>query len=350
MGTIRLRGNTWYIDYRYNGRRIKERVGPTKSLAKHVLAKREAAIAEGRFFPRKPSAALSFSQMTEKWWQLHGQHLKSGSARYMVDKLLAVLGDKRLAEIGVADLQRYYNLRCMESSVSTANKYLALIAEIYNAAERWEDFNGRNPTKGVKKQRMENRRDRFLSEAEIQSLLSMCSPRIYPILVCALLTGMRRGEILGMRWENVSLERNIIYILQTKTGQPREIPLAPKLKEVLLAMRPCPFGPVFDVPVITLRRYFKETLKKAGIPSCRFHDLRHTFASHFIMRIGNLPALQRILGHASARMTQRYAHLAPDYMMAEMVRFDRTLPIGKIIEASGAKVVPTPLLQLPLHS
>jgi hypothetical protein len=68
------------------------------------------------------------------------------------------------------------------------------------------------------------------------------------------------------------------------------------------------------------------------------------------MRTGNLPALQKILGHASARMTQRYAHLAQDYMMAEMVRFDRALPVGNVIEVGGTNVVPTPLLQLPLHS
>jgi integrase len=350
MGKIRLRGRTWYIDYRCDGRRIKERVGPSKSLAKQVLAKRETEIAEGRFFPKKPGPPLTFGQMTAKWWQLHGQHLKSGSAKYMRDKLLAVFKDKRAVEMGSAELQQYYNLRCADSSVSTANKYLALIAEIFTAAERWGDFAGRNPTRGVKKQRMENRRDRFLSEEEIRSLLGMCSPRIYPILVCALLTGMRRGEILGLCWENVSLNHNLIYILQSKTGRPREIPLAPKLKEVLLAMPPRASGPVFDVPVITLRRYFERTLKAAGIPACRFHDLRHTFASHFVMQTGNLAAAQRVLGHASPRMTHRYAHLAQDYMMTEMLRYDRAVPVGGFSGAKGPQALPAPLPQVPLHS
>lgn len=348
MGRIRLRGRTWYVDYRCNGRRFKERIGPNKSLARQVLAKRETEIAEGRFFAKRPAPALTFGQMTAKWWQLHGQHLKSRSAKYMRDKLLGVFRDQRLDELGVAELQQYYNLRCLDSSVSTANKYLALIAEIFAAAETWGDFAGRSPTKGVKKRRLENRRDRFLSAGEIKSLLAMCSPRIYPILVCALLTGMRRGEILGLCWEDVSLERDLIYILRSKTGKPREIPLAPKLKEVLLALPPRVAGPVFDVPVITLRRCFAKALAAAGIPACRFHDLRHTFASHFVMRTGNLAAAQRVLGHASPRMTQRYAHLAQDYMMAEMLRYDRAVPVGEFGAAQAAKPLPGPIRQLTM--
>ncbi|HAH06681.1 MAG TPA: hypothetical protein DCM05_09175 [Elusimicrobia bacterium] len=340
MGNIRLRNKIWWIDYRHDGRRIRESVGPSKSLAQKVLAKRETEIAEGRFFPQKRSSLpMTFSQMAEKWWQLHGKHLQSRSTRYLVDKLLSVLGDKRLHEIQVDDLQRYYNLRCEDSSPSTANKYLALISEIYSAGERWNDFNGRNPTRGVRKQRCENPPERFLTESEVRALLSACHSRIFPIVACALMTGMRRGEILGMRWEHIDLERNLIYILRSKSGKRREIPLAPKLKDLLLSLGPCLTGPVFSVPVITLRRYFKRALKASGIAVCRFHDLRHTFASHFLMRTGNFPTLQRVLGHASPRMTQRYAHLAQDYMQNEMLRFDQALQIGLELDADGHKMV-----------
>ena len=112
--------------------------------------------------------------------------------------------------------------------------------------------------------------------------------------------------------ENVSLDRNVIYILQTKSGQPREIPLAPTLKEVLLAMLPRHSGPVFDVPVITLRRYFEQALTRAGIPSCRFHDLRHTFASLLVSAGESLPVVGALLGHTQAKTTSRYAHLRDD--------------------------------------
>ncbi|HAH32877.1 MAG TPA: hypothetical protein DCL44_11255 [Elusimicrobia bacterium] len=88
-----------------------------------------------------------------------------------------------------------------------------------------------------------------------------------------------------------------------------------------------PTDKVFNVPDITLRRYFGKCLEAAGIVGFRFHDLRHTFASHFIMKTGNLPALQKILGHASPIMTQRYAHLSSGYLQAEMRAFNTCMPI-----------------------
>jgi len=87
---------------------------------------------------------------------------------------------------------------------------------------------------------------------------------------------MRRGEILSLTWANVDLNQNHIYILQSKSGKGREIPIAAKLHEVLTNMGPMePAAKVFNVPDITLRRHFEQLLKDAGIAGFRFHDLRH---------------------------------------------------------------------------
>ena len=267
--------------------------------------------------------------MSEKFWSLHGQYLRSKSWGLMLRYFNESIGDKKLTEISVGDLQKFYNDTVQRTSAPTANRYLTLLKCIFNKAKAWGDFHGDNPCNRVSNLKEPPHRLRFLSKHEIKTLLEKTDPRLYPILVCAIMTGMRRGEILGLRWENVSLEHNTIYILQSKSGKPREIPLAPKLRDVLLSLEPISQGPVFEIPIITLRRLFDKATRDAGLLGFRFHDLRHTFASHYIMRTSDLPALQRILGHSSPMMTQRYAHLAQSHLASEMQIFDSSMPIQR---------------------
>lgn len=132
---------------------------------------------------------------------------------------------------------------------------------------------------------------------------------------------MRRGEILDLRWDNVDLERGIIYVVKSKSGKPREIFMTPQLKDVMVSLGQPKIGLVFDLPVITLRRCFDRVLRVAKITDFCFHSIRHTFASHFIMRTSDITALQQILGHHSLRMTMRYAHLAKNHVAAQMNSF-----------------------------
>jgi integrase len=233
---------------------------------------------------------------------------------------------RKMAEIGTAEIQGFYNEVAAHASSSTANRYLTLVRSIFNKAKAWGDFFGENPCAFVKKQRERGHRLRFLATDEIKSLYAVAHPTLYPVLVAALHTGMRQGEILALRWENVSLDRATIYILQSKSGKPREIPMTNKLHEVLTALGPRPEGLVFDLPLITLRRYFAKALKTAAISGFRFHDLRHTFASHFIMRTNDLTTLQKLLGHSTPAMTMRYAHLSKGHVQSAMAVFEATMP------------------------
>ena len=230
--------------------------------------------------------------------------------------------------MGPADIQRYYNQIAARASYATANRHLTLLRSIFSKAKAWGDFYGDNPCQQVKKRGEPPHRMRYLSYEEMDAFLKAAHSRLRPILACALLTGMRRGEILGLRWENLNLDRGVIYILQSKSGKPREVPIASKLREILLNLGPKSQGPVFDLPVIMLRRYFDKALKDAGLAAFRFHDLRHTFASHFVMRTNDLPTLQKLLGHSSSAMTQRYAHLSKGHLASEMAAFESVMPIG----------------------
>jgi len=318
----------WWIDFYACGQRKREKIGHSHKLAEEVLHKRKMEIAEGKYFPERQTKTVSFRDISEKYWKLHGQHLRSASWRYMLKEVTDRFGNKSAGDISVADIQAFYNELRARASTSTANRHLTLLKSVFNRAIAWELFKGANPAAKITKAKEPPNRLRYLSQAELQRLLGRCDAKIYPILACALYTGMRRGEVMGLTWANVDLNQSIIYILQSKSGKPREIPIAANLHEILASIETAkPTDKVFDVPNITLRRHFDQLLKAAGIAGFRFHDLRHTFASHFIMKTGNLTALQKILGHASPIMTQRYAHLSSGYLQAEMRAFNTCIPV-----------------------
>jgi integrase len=232
-----------------------------------------------------------------------------------------MFGDKHLSDITPLAVQEMRNKIKVKRSLSTANRFHAILRGIFNKAKEWKMFYGENPASVLRLEREPVNRTRYLSEHEIKKLLQVCHPRLLPVVICALATGMRRGEILNLRWPDLDLEHGIIYLTETKSGKPREIPVIAKLRAMFEEM-PRTGEKVFDIPVITLRRYFEQAMHIACISGFRFHDLRHTFASHFIMRTGNLPALQSILGHSTPLLTQRYAHLSNSHLRDNMAMLD----------------------------
>lgn len=331
MNGLNLRGRIWWISYNANGKRYREGVGPNRAEAIAALRERHKDIITGKFYGNRKAQEVTFRALADKYWELHGPDLRSTAWRYMMIKVVndlgAKYGDRPAGTITPADLQGYYNEIRARSSISTANRYLTLIKAVFNNGLAKEIYHGPNPAAKVSKGQEPGPRQRYLSHAELRALLGSCDPRIFNLLSCAIYTGMRRGEMLALTWANVELAQGLIYILQSKSGKPREIPIAPNLREILEGMGPQdPAAKVFDLPLITMRRLFVKALKATGITGFRFHDLRHTFASHFIMTTDNLPALQKILGHATPMMTQRYAHLSNNYLKAEMRTFNDCFP------------------------
>lgn len=131
--------------------------------------------------------------------------------------------------------------------------------------------------------------------------------------------GMRQGEILNLKWDDVDLQNGMIYIKNSKSGKLREIPIHPELLDYLGSANrvgPYVFADENGMPYSRygkLRHEFENALKRAGIRNFRFHDLRHTFASELAMRGVDLRTIQDYLGHSTLRMTERYAHLLPNH-------------------------------------
>ena len=324
MGVFK-KGETWFIDYYHEGRRIREKAGSNKAAAKQALAKRQTEVLEGKFFLKKKEPQVSFKEFASYYWDLHGKYKRTSSYKSMLRLLVAEFGEMPLSKFSVPMILTYRNKVRERASTVAANRHLAFLRSMLYKAIQWEKYVGENPAAKIKLERENNHRVRFLSEQEIQKLLANCSPRIFPVVACALLTGMRMGEILKLSWENVDLEHGIVYVLNSKSGKPREIPIAAKLDSVIRSLGPKQRGSIFEMPEITLRRHFPKALKASGIDDFRFHDLRHTFASHYIMQTGDLPSLQKLLGHSTPTMTQRYAHLAANHLRAGIERFNAAM-------------------------
>jgi integrase len=176
-----------------------------------------------------------------------------------------------------------------------------------------------------------NRRLRYLSKDECQALINACDNHVRLIVITALNTGCRKGEILSLRWDQVDLKHGFILLDKTKNGDRREIPINETLRNVLQGItRRLDVPHVFHdsgtgKPYQDVKRSFQTALRKAKIHDFKFHDLRHTFASHLIMAGVDLTTVSRLLGHKSLTMTLRYSHLAPSHMVNALGILDKTL-------------------------
>jgi integrase len=130
-----------------------------------------------------------------------------------------------------------------------------------------------------------------------------------------LTTGMRRGEILGLKWDFIKLDNRLIILPVTKNNTVRVLPINDTPHRILSEM-PEKSGYVFGngKPITDVKHSFTSACRKAGITDFRFHDLRHTYASHLAMRGVHIRAPQQLLGHKTLAMTQRYSHLAPEQL------------------------------------
>ncbi len=201
------------------------------------------------------------------------------------------------------------------------NRHLPTLKHMFTKAVEWEMVSEEILKKGRKAKQLQenNRRLRYLSTQECQDLIDACSHHLKPIVITALNTGMRKEEILSLEWDrHVDLRHGFILLDKTKNGERREIPVNEMLRETLQGLvrhinTPYVFVDGDGSRFANIKRSFQSACRRAGIKDFRFHDLRHTFASHLIMAGVDLTTVKELLGHKSLVMTMRYAHLAPGH-------------------------------------
>lgn len=324
------KGDTWYIDYFYNGKRIQKGIGPSKKQARAALGKITAEIREGRYFEKKKLLQVTIDELIVKYqeWAKTKKSFQTTDAIHLVP-IKRYFSGKLLSEITEYDVEAFRAERKDTPtrfgggrSVATCNHELGTLKLLFNKAIAW-GLSEKNPAAKVKPLRRDNGRMRILTVDEAGRLLQAASRHLRPIIICALETGMRRGEILNLQWIDVDLKNGTLYVKEAKNGLPRHVPMSNRLKNTLSTL-PRRLGGDYvftgepkigktGKPFHDVRTAFKNACRKAGIENFRFHDLRHTAASYMVMAAVPMRTVGEILGHKTSSMTERYSHLTPEH-------------------------------------
>ncbi len=295
----------------------------------------EAAMREGRYFPQREAKRRTLGDLVDR--QLETVRAKRphdyDRQRWMLGWWREQLGDYALAQITPAVIAKHRDELLKIRSPATVNRHLAALSVAYTNAVREWNWLQDNPLRRVKKETEPQGRVRFLSDKEREALLAACQkselPELYPIVVLALTTGMRRGELLGLRWPDVNLERRLIVLNKTKNHERRSVPIMPDVTALLreqAKVRRLDSDLLFpgnEGRPVEIDRAWYAALDAAKVQDFRFHDLRHTAASYLAMSGATVPELAAVLGHKTLAMVKRYAHLSDQHTGAVIERMTR---------------------------
>ncbi|HEX3035298.1 MAG TPA: site-specific integrase [Thermodesulfobacteriota bacterium] len=301
-----------------------------KAKANEKLVDRKKMIREGRAdeidvkIPSFESFADTYSDIQ------FGAVRPSSHTRLLIclKHLKDYFGIVKLSTIRPKDVESYKRERKGKVSDGTVNRELSVLKHLFNVAKTERRFFGQNPVTISKLIRCNNVKERILKQDEQARLLEHCNPQLKAIVLTALNTGMRKGEILTLKWDNVDFNTNLITLdaEKTKSNKSRHIPINPFLRTLLLEQKAKTqiSGYVFlnshGKPYKdenNLKCLWMQTLKNANIAGFRFHDLRHTFATRAIESGASIIAVKEILGHSDIKTTVRYLH--PDNSIREAV-------------------------------
>jgi integrase len=349
---IRKLNGVWYLDFYYfdpstlQRRRCRRStgLGATRSNRQSALAMAaqvrsvllqptKAAQPEGQGKPPgEPRKRAPFSGFAKLFYDNHAVPTLRPSTIRAYEQIIRVhlhpcFGDTDLRDICVETVERFRARQLKGRSAKTVNNQLSLLSTIFAKAVQW-GYCETNPVRGSMLKVPETEMMFWESRDQEAFLREVCEgyPGWAPFFVTALFTGMRLGELLALSWRDVSFDRDQILVRRsfshgaltgTKSGKGRALPMHPRVKAALLAHRHLKGRLIFcDGKGGYLRRDMvkgpmERSIRRAGVPRIRIHDLRHTFASQAVIQGVPLPQVQQWLGHADIRTTMRYAHLAP---------------------------------------
>ncbi len=339
--------------------------------AENKLVELKAAMRQGKE-PEKKIGNYTFAELVVAYKK---DYLRGMPSEVVASSILDSLVERKILigntsfALGVLPLRRFdtllmerlqKDLQAEGYQDGSINRSIGTIKRAFTKAVDWNMVE-EEVLKRVRKVKMlkETGRLRYLSAKEAQDLISVCDENLKPIVITALHTGMRKTEILKRTWEQVDLQHGFISLPKTKNGERRDIPIDQTLREMFQKL-PRTFTPgwpdgerdtrhlvpwVFHnpntlKPYVDIQYAFSEALKRAGIKDFHFHDLRHTFASLFMMNGGDIATLSRLLGHKTLKMTMRYAHFAPAHMQKAVSVMDKVF--GKTETGTDTKLAQSP--------
>jgi integrase len=332
---------TWRVQVRLKGHPAETASFERKTDAARWAQRVEAEIRAGRHFPASEARRRTLAEMLERYRQeiLPEYDLKERKDRARkLDWWSARLGTRLLAEVTPALISEARmslargGPRGKPLAAATQTRYLAVLRHIFGIAVREWEWVTENPVRRVKAPREPRGRVRFLSDEERERLLAVCEksyePRLYPLVVLAVSTGARQGELLRLSWADVDLGRGVAVLHKTKNRDRRSLPLAGRASELLRQMasvRRLGSNAVFagrNGKALFPRDAWEAALAEAEVSDFRFHDLRHTAASYLAMSGATLAEIAEVLGHRTLQMVKRYAHLTEQHTSSVVSRMN----------------------------
>lgn len=335
----------WYFRYQYRGKRTRVVGGPTKALAEMALAEKKREIYEKRLgIEKEPSTPWSTAKGSFLDWaetnKAKGTYKMCLSCLATVEKNFPEIKRLHLDEIESGDIESYKNKRSLMKKKNgkpiepaTVNREVTSIKRVLSWATEQNPpllLPVNNKIMAVKLFKENPGRIRFLTDEEMGKLMEQCkTPHLKMAVTLALETGLRIDGCLTLLWSEI---KDGIIVKKVKGGTVVRVPVTNTLREALDDFRrqskvmsryviPSPVNPSKHMGTDS-DFGFNTACKNAGIVDFRFHDLRHTFATLFLVRGGDIRVLQEILGHASITMTQKYTHVVDNYKVRQMKKFD----------------------------
>lgn len=306
----------YMLDYYIDGKRKREYAGKTRRDAEYKLSKRRTELYEGKLNIQALNGKTPFRDFAEDYLRKSKTYKRSYRREEVIMKnLMNFFGGKPLGKITAVDIENYREGRLVSVKKSSVNRETIVLRHMLNTAIKLGKII-QNPMRDVKQYKIQEQSIRVFSRNEEEKLLGSSCEHLKPIIIAAVNTGMRLGELLNLRWDNVDMNREVITVTQTKSNKVRYIPINNVLKESLKCVK-LTDDRVFcgnnGRPIASIKTAFKNALRRSGIRYGRFHDLRHTFASRLIEKNINIVTVKELLGHADINTTMRYAHPAPEY-------------------------------------
>lgn len=318
----------YQVQVRRKGRPTLNQTFGNKTLAKEWAKEVEGRISSSRFLRRVEEEKHTLGDCIDRY---NDENLAGLSERERLNRTRYLtwwgerIGDLALSEVTPAVITETRAKLLKKVSGPTSNRYLAALSALLMIAEKEWMWIDQNPVRKIRRRPEHRGRVRFLSKEERKSLLEACEansdPRLYPLVLFALTTGARKGELLGLKWSDVDLKNRRARLRKTKNNDRRTISFPGPAGDLLKRMSKTPHisGYVFANPEgkpLFREKTWRKALSAAKIEDFRFHDLRHTAASYLAMSGATLPELAAFLGHRTLAMVQRYAHLTEPHSEA----------------------------------
>lgn len=350
MGIFK-RGPVWWMRFSYQGKQIRKSTETDdRKLAQRIFDKLKGEVAEGTWFERLPGEDYTFEDLMKKYMAEYSAVNKAASSHKrdesLVKQLVSYFGDHYLTEITPAMISNF-KVKRRDDGVSprTINYELTTMSHAFNIAIREWGLVSENPVKKVRKERVSNHIERWLTLDEEKNLLKESPKWLQDIIVFAINTGLRQSEILDLKWLQVDMDRQTITISEQKNKCVDTLPLNETSMNVLrdsyksnirLDSYVFPNTESNRKGNRLLLKAFYVALKKSGISKFRFHDLRHTFATRLIRNGVDLYTVQKLGRWKTVTMVQRYAHHHPESLRAAIKMIDGIkTPISTILAQSA---------------